>query len=294
MTLRDALLLGRVSNLPTVLTNVLAGLALAGAVTGDVPPALPVLGLWLAMVLMYVAGMYLNDAFDAAIDARERPERPIPSGRVPARTVFTAGFAMMGLAVAVLLGLGYGVSGATGWHGAAWGLALAAVIVFYDRFHKNNPLSPVVMGLCRLGVYVTSGAVLSATLPPDLWIGAGVLVCYLVGLTYAAKQETLGRVTNQWPLVFLAVPVAYLAPQAIVGTSGLVLFAAFVVWTFRCLRLLARRQGPDVPMAVTGLIAGMCLLDALLIGSTGAWTLAVAAAFGFPITLAFQKFIPGT
>ncbi len=57
---------------------------------------MPVLaGLLIALSLAYVAGMYLNDAFDAAIDRRERPDRPIPSGRVARRTVFVAGFAML-------------------------------------------------------------------------------------------------------------------------------------------------------------------------------------------------------
>ena len=35
--------------------------------------------------MFYIGGMYLNDAFDRDIDARERPERPIPSGHVGAR-----------------------------------------------------------------------------------------------------------------------------------------------------------------------------------------------------------------
>ena len=73
MTLSVALRLGRVSNLPTVWTNALAGLVLAGQAGWDprIPPLL------LALSLFYVAGMYLNDAFDREIDARERPERPI-------------------------------------------------------------------------------------------------------------------------------------------------------------------------------------------------------------------------
>ena len=47
--------------------------------------------------------MYLNDAFDREIDARERPERPIPSGRIGAGPVFAIGF---GLLAAGVLGRG--------------------------------------------------------------------------------------------------------------------------------------------------------------------------------------------
>lgn len=64
-----ALRLGRVSNVPTVWTNVAAGVALSGAgfSVGIVA------GLMLALSLFYIGGMYLNDAFDRDIDARERP-----------------------------------------------------------------------------------------------------------------------------------------------------------------------------------------------------------------------------
>ena len=87
MTWDDALRLGRVSNLPTVWTNMLTGLVLAGGSLVD-PRILPLL---IALSLFYVGGMYLNDAFDAELDAKERPERPIPSGQISARTVFIAG-----------------------------------------------------------------------------------------------------------------------------------------------------------------------------------------------------------
>ena len=86
-SLETLLKLGRVSNLPTVWTNVLAGTVLAaGAVQG-----------WrtglvmLAMSLFYIGGMYLNDYFDRAIDATERPQRPIPAGDISAATVPCSG-----------------------------------------------------------------------------------------------------------------------------------------------------------------------------------------------------------
>ena len=78
MKLTTAAKLGRVSNLPTVWTNVLAGCVLAGGSLG----VATVLTLGVLATLLYVAGMFLNDAFDAEIDARERPERPIPAGEV--------------------------------------------------------------------------------------------------------------------------------------------------------------------------------------------------------------------
>src|SRR5574339_414061 len=85
--------LGRVSNLPTVWTNVLAGVSVARE---------PLAFLALALSLFYIGGMYLNDAFDREIDARERPERPIPSGQVKATTVFAVGYGLLAAGLAAL------------------------------------------------------------------------------------------------------------------------------------------------------------------------------------------------
>ena len=94
--LRTLLILGRVSNLPTVWTNVLAGWFLAG---GDW--SLEIVWLAAGISLLYVAGMTLNDAFDASWDREHAPERPIPSGAIAERTVWTVGFAqtIAGMAV---------------------------------------------------------------------------------------------------------------------------------------------------------------------------------------------------
>ena len=290
MNLAVALRLGRVSNLPTVWTNTLAGIVLAGGQAGD-PRTGP---LMLALSLFYVAGMYLNDAYDAEIDARERPERPIPSGRVSADTVFTAGFGMMALGLALLAWAGYGVAGGTEIAPVMGGLGLGATIVLYNRRHKDNPLSPVLMGLCRVLVYVTAGLAVVPDLPTSLWLGASLLLCYLIGLTYVAKQETLGEVRNLWPLLFLAVPAVYAIAGALESPTVAVLAAGFVLWVGVALWFLRRRRPGDVPRAVVSLIAGIALLDAVLIAEAGDEGIAWLAVLGFLLTLALQRTVPGT
>ena len=210
MTLGVALKLGRVSNLPTVWTNAIAGIVLAGGVVGDVR-TLPLI---IALSLFYIGGMFLNDAFDADIDARERPERPIPAGQISRKAVFRSGYGMLAGGVLLLLWSGMGLAGGTGVWPALSGLILAVLIVIYNRDHKGNPLSPLIMGLCRIFVYVTAGISFVVLLGPLLWIGAGLLLAYLIGLTYVAKQENLGRVENMWPLLFLGAPIGFGIVQA--------------------------------------------------------------------------------
>lgn len=285
-----ALELGRVSNLPTVWTNVLAGLVLSG---GTASPA-QIAALLVALTSFYVGGMYLNDAFDRHIDARERPGRPIPSGRVAARTVFVAGFAMLGAGIAVLLAAGSLLPGGTGWPAAASGLALAGAIVLYDSHHKGNPLSPFVMGLCRMLVYVTAGVLVTASPDGTLYLGAAVLLCYLIGLTYAAKQENLNRIANLWPLGFLAVPFVAVPLALGLDGPGLAIYAGFAAWVLFALSWLILPSRINVPRAVVTLLAGICLMDALLISAAGNQPLALLALAGFPLTLVLQRWVSGT
>jgi 4-hydroxybenzoate polyprenyltransferase len=280
--LHTALRLGRVSNLPTVWTNTLAGAVLAGA--GGFGPEFVVM--LLAFSLFYTGGMFLNDAFDAGYDAVQRPERPIPSGEIGAREVFAYGFGLMAGGIALLAWIGIAP--------ALAGLTLATAITFYDWHHKKNLFGPVVMGLCRVLIYVGAGLGITLALPPALWIGAALMLCYLIGLTYVAKQENLGRVENLWPLVFLAAPVAYGAWLAMAQPAAGLFWLLFTGWMLVALWFLRRRRKGDIPRAVVSLIAGISLLDALLIAGTGSVALAVLALAGFGVTLFFQRYIAGT
>jgi 4-hydroxybenzoate polyprenyltransferase len=285
-----ALKLGRVSNLPTVWTNILAGVVIVGGATFDAR----VPWLVLAVSLCYLAGMFLNDAFDRGFDSVHRPERPIPSGEVTAATVFGAGFAMLGAGVGTLAWVGYGFADGTGWRPLVGGLVLAAAIVFYDWRHKQNPLSPVIMGICRMLVYVTAAYAFAAD-PPDLVFAMSLLLlCYLVGLTYIAKQEHLGRVANLWPLVFLALPLLWAMRASLDGAIVAGISLLFVAWVLYSLWFLRRRRPGDVPRAVGGLLAGICLWDALVITAAGRPSVAALALGLFGLTLLLQRFVSPT
>ncbi|MFU8850117.1 SCO3242 family prenyltransferase [Micromonospora sp. SL1-18] len=124
--------------------DVLAGAAAAGALDRRTP------ALAGASVLLYWAGMAANDWADRRLDAVERPERPIPSGRVHPATAFgvAAGLTAAGLAVATAAG---------GRRATAVAVPLAAAIWGYDLFAKNTAAGPAVMAACR-GLDVLLGA----------------------------------------------------------------------------------------------------------------------------------------
>ncbi|MGB0084023.1 MAG: UbiA family prenyltransferase, partial [Rhodomicrobiaceae bacterium] len=205
MKLSVAFRLGRVSNLPTIWSNTLAGTVLAGGEPWRFGTLLAAVGI----SLLYVAGMYLNDAFDRNIDAAERPDRPIPSGLVSVDTVFAIGFGLMLAGLGFILWADAVESTPTGWRPLLAGLFLAGAILFYDWNHKGNALSPLFMGLCRVLAYLVAGYAAVAAPAPGLFLVALVSLLYLIGLTYIAKQEALDRFDALWPLLFLAAPVVY-------------------------------------------------------------------------------------
>jgi hypothetical protein len=289
MNLGVWLRLGRVSNLPTVWSNVLAALALSGALTRS-PRALALSGVF---SLYYVGGMYLNDAFDREIDARERPGRPIPSGQVSAGLVFGLGFGALALAT-LWLGLLASAADVSLVRALGSGGLLALFIVGYDAYHKQNPLSPVLMGLCRVMVYVACAYAVSRELAPSVLFGALFLLCHLIGLSYAAKQEAYNRLARVWPLAFLLAPFAYGAQLALGEPRVWPFLGAFALWVLYSVRFLRPGAGRSVPAAVVRLIAAIALLDAVFIASTGALGWALVAVVCAAATRLFQRVIPGT
>jgi len=274
--------LGRISNLPTVWTNVLASSVISGGARADQ------LGLLLAaMTAFYIGGMYLNDFFDRAIDARDRPGRPIDAGEITASAVSIVGFGMLALGIVLMMPFGFAA--------AASGAVLAATIVLYDVWHKGNALSPIVMGLCRALVYVGVAIALGGSISQAAAIGALALAAHVAGITYAAKQEELNRIGHLWPLLLLAAPLLLawpLVPTWLLMAAMALLLAVDA----SSVRLLARRPVPGaVPLAVSRLIAAICLVDAVAIGWAGGGpAMAALCALGYPLTRAFQKIIPGT
>lgn len=276
--------LGRISNVPTIWTNVLAGSVLAGGA----PDAGRIVLIALAMTAFYVGGMYLNDFFDRQIDARERPGRPIDAGEISASAVSIIGFGLLALGLVLLIPFGVVA--------VAWGAALAAVITLYDLWHKGNIFSPLIMGLCRALVYLGAGAAITGAVPAALVLGSFALFAHVVGLTYAAKQESLNRIGRLWPLGVLAVPLL-LALPSLAGSAAIVLaFGLLILADGAAIRLLVERTAPRaVPRAVSGLIAAICLVDALAVALAGGSALLVAVcAAGYPLTRLFQASIPGT
>ncbi|MFD5112417.1 SCO3242 family prenyltransferase [Streptomyces sp. NPDC058391] len=198
MSLRAWAELLRVSALFTV-----PGDALAGAAALGVRPHRGTALAVGASLCLYEAGMALNDWADREEDARDRPHRPIPSGRIsPAAALAAAG---------ALTGAGLALSAGAGRPALAVSTALAASVWAYDIRLKHTPAGPVAMGAARaldllLGATATAGALRGAraALPSAALLGA-----HTVAVTTVSRREAQGGST--------AAPLAALAATAVLG-----------------------------------------------------------------------------
>lgn len=269
--------LARPSNLLTAMADVLAGFAIVAIAVDYV--AVPLL--LAAGVALYAGGVALNDAFDAGLDAEERPERPIPSGRV--------GLAQAFAFAAALLALGIACAWAVNPTAGTIALLIAFGCVIYDGWAKHEPiLGPVSLGACRALNLLLGVSAAPALVPAWTWLGA-VPLLYIAGITVASHGEVHGgtRPTLFFALattllvLLLLAAIAGAQPKGLAALPFLALFAAFVLpplW-----RAYRNPEALLVRGAIRRSVLGLIALDAVL-----------AAAFAGPAyALGVLALLPG-
>jgi 4-hydroxybenzoate polyprenyltransferase len=248
------LALSRVANLPTVWSNCLAGWWLSGGGEGRKLPLL-----FAGASFLYLGGAFLNDAFDARYDREHRRARPIPSGAITADSVWWWGLAWMGLGLISLFWLGPGTG--------CLGLALAGIILAYNATHRLITFSPVLLGLCRLMLYLAAASTSAEGITGwPIWCGLALAV-YVIGLGCLARAGSLGGPVNWRAALLLGAPIV-LALLMDVGNQrvpGLELSAVLGLWIIYCLRPGLMPWDGDVSRISSGLVAGIVLVDWLAV-----------------------------
>ena len=175
----------RLPNLATAVADPLAGFVIVAGLAdlGWLPPA----G-WLALLAsacLYAGGMVQNDVVDLEIDRVERPNRPLPAGRIP--PVQAALVANGLLTVGALAACGVAVLAACPAP-AFVGAALTAAIWIYNRYTKGTLLGTAVMGSCR-GLNWLLGMTAAGWPPAVLWLLPVGMALYVTGITLFARDE---------------------------------------------------------------------------------------------------------
>jgi 4-hydroxybenzoate polyprenyltransferase len=289
MQLKTLFELGRISNLPTVWSNVLAGVVIAGGTIGLQSTSI----LIASLSLFYIGGMFLNDAFDTEFDIIERPERPIPSKKITQKMVFVIGFILLILGIFLLYIEAFTTNVFNLNLILFLGMLLSAFIIIYNKYHKNNPYSPLIMGFCRISIYFIVSAFFLSYFNIHIFVASFFLLSYLIGLTYLAKQENIGYLKNQWPLLFLIAPIIY-GYTLIENYFSYIALGFFVLNIFVALYFTFNKKIRNIKKSVTLLISGICIYDSVLIAHHGEVNLAILSLSFFVLTLFFQKYISGT
>lgn len=272
----------------TALADVAAGFACQ---THGFQPVGEFAALLTASGALYLGGMVLNDVFDIRGDAASRPERPLPSGRVPLRSATILGVG--------LLAAGVASAASVSWQGLWIALALALCIVAYNGALKQTLLGPIAMGGCRFLNVMLGAAVHDIASfvwePPQLIVAAAIGI-YVVGITWFARtEETTSRagtlltgaaIVNAGIVLlvaqFLNAPAEW-AGHIHENTPGTTLAVIAVAIAFTINRRIAAAIRDPSPARVQNAVKLMLLsiitLDAVVVLSqTGDVSLALATA----------------
>ena len=281
-SLRTLLVLGRVSNLPTVWSNCLAAWWLGGA---DNSERLPFL--FVGATFLYIGGMFLNDAMDAEFDRERRKERPIPSGAISLEAVWRWGLTWLALGGGCLIWLGAVTGGL--------GVLLILSIVLYDAVHKRISFGPVLMGICRFLLYlVAASAATNGVTGRSIWCGLA-LVAYIIGLSFFAKEESTHGPLRYWPAFLMAAPIvlALIMDNGDYRQAGLLLSAVLGLWSIRALRQTLWSEEPQIGVTVSWLLAGIVFVDWLAAADAPRLLSGVFIAL-FLVALILQRIVPAT
>jgi UbiA prenyltransferase family len=273
MRLKDLFELVRLPNVFTAPADVAMGMAVAGAsLEGE-----PRLGwLFAASMLAYAGGMALNDARDAELDAVERPNRPIPSGRI-SRTAAH-------LFAATLLGGALLCASMVGVRQIAACTLLVGCIVLYDVFARRTQAGPFVMALCRLfnaGLGISAGAIGVHALGPAVILFSWVFL--LTGVSRFEVMQAPARAIKEAAsgFAFLVALAGFTLIQR-GGSDGLPFLGLLASWMVGPVRAaLGDPSPPSIIRVIKASVLGIIFLDASFAG--GAWGVvpgvAVAALF---------------
>lgn len=253
------LLLFRLPNLPTAIGDALAGSALASYLIcqggGGLPGWRPIIAAGFSELFLYMVGLVDNDLVGLEEDAKQAPNRPLPSGGIGLTAARIARAVCFAAAV---------VAGISGRLPSSWWCVFAvatACVLLYNRFKKRFPAFGLVsMGLCR-GTAVLLGA--GAVAPAVVWIGFWQIwvlalgwTAYITGVTWLAQREheakePLGVSRYLVGAVSIAVPAIACIGLGAAFFPLVCLFLAFVRWSLS-VAPLGRPHSPEIRRKAVG------------------------------------------
>lgn len=288
--------LTRPANIITAWADILVGFAASGSVVilnqvvigATLASLVPLAWLLVATTGLYGGGVVFNDVFDAELDAKERPERPIPSGCVSRQAA-----AMLG---SLLLVIGVVAASQVSWLSTIIAASVAFAALIYDSFGKHNPfLGPINMGVCR-GGNLWLGVSAVPAMVEERWFLALIPIAYIAAITAISRGEVHGGQKSIGVAALLLV-------GAVIGgilTLGLLkdyeVFVALPFLTLFAWRVLPpfvkalREPSPDqIRGAVKAGVLSLIVLDATVAAGFAGWPYGLLVLSLLPISMALAQ-----
>jgi 4-hydroxybenzoate polyprenyltransferase len=225
---KDYLLLIRLPNLFTLPSNILVGFAIASALTLTFTSFVQVLLLVTISIFLYCVGLVLNDLFDYNIDKKERPDRPLASGRISRKVaiVLVTIFSVIALSLSLLVSVPtFGIS-----------LVLIALIFGYNKYLKNTQAGPFTIAAARV-MNVMLGT--SASLNNIDSFPQFVILVFVLTITFV-YVSLIGFISKYEVQGFSENIKLYMIPAIIAGIiSSIMLFTFIGFFKYESLIILA-------------------------------------------------------
>lgn len=287
--LKSYLQLMRPANIVTAVSDVLAGASIALLLVpeGSTLDWSVLMALIIATIGLYGGGVVFNDVFDADLDARERPERPIPSGKVSKQ-----GATMLGT---VLFLIGLVAAGTIGVLPAVIALSIVVMCLLYDKWAKHHRVGgPLAMGLCR-GLNLALGISYSLAALEAVWFLAFVPVIYIAAVTTISRGEVHGG--QRAPLylsgILYGVVVACVVAFGMYYQSSILAIAMvvpFIAFIFPPLtKAIQTLEASDIRKSVKHGVIGLIFMNAAWTAAAGMWALTFATLLLFPLSIWLAK-----
>ena len=288
----------RLSNTPTLISNVMVGFGLGIAahrlqwsdatIVPTFSPLVPLFLVTLALLCAYFAGLVLNDAIDVEFDKKNRPDRPLPSGTISKTQVWIVGFSLL---VAALV-----LSTFTQILALYFMAALLCSVLIYTYLHRFMIPALIFMGLCRGMVYVVAFSAFNVTFQSEpLFVFSLGIAWYTAVLTFIARGESKNNTAKRW-LALLLLPAAYVPAimyftqfQFIWIVLSLGLFTIWTVFTIVVFHL-SEKSVHGIHM----MLVGFCLLDVVYLCVAAEVPIAIVSGLCAILTIIAQRKVLGT
>jgi 4-hydroxybenzoate polyprenyltransferase len=287
----------RPANIVTAWADILAGVGASGFFLvlgekiqqGEILTNLIPLGyLLIATTGLYSGGIVLNDAFDADVDAQERPERPIPSGRASRQGAFILG--------STLLSIGVLAASQVSHLSAILAASIATAAVLYDAFGKHHAVfGPLNMGVCR-GVNLLLGVSIVPPIVGQYWFLALIPITYIAAITTLSQGEVHGGKKGNAIAASILISMVFASFFGLSLLKNYNLFTALPFAVFLAVRVLLpmiaaiREPNPEkIRTAVRAGVLSVIVLNATLTSGFAGLLCGLLVLSLLPISLTLAK-----